>query len=181
VIIPLLLLSTEAAEGGLPGPFNPTPALAVWTVVVFAVVLFILAKQLFPVIVRATADREETIRLQLAEAKQMHADAQAALEEQRKLLAGSRGEATAMLAEARQAAERERTLAVEKTRAEQDEMLARARREIEAEKGRAVAELRREAVDLAIAAAGKVVGQSLDSAADRKLVEEYLATVGKTS
>lgn len=180
-MLPTLLLSTEGAEGGLPGPFNPTPALAVWTVVVFAVLLFILAKKLFPVIVRATADREETIRLQLAEAKQMHADAKVALEEQRQLLAGSRGEATAMLAEARQAAERERTLAIEKTRAEQDEMLARARREIEAEKGRAVAELRREAVDLAIAAAGKVVGQSLDSAADRKLVEDYLATVGKSS
>lgn len=175
-----LLLSSEAG-GGLPGPFQPTPALAVWTVVIFVVVLVILAKQLFPVIVRATADREETIRVQLAEAKQMHADATAALEEQRKLLAGSRGEATAMLAEARAAAERERSLAVEKTRAEQDEMLARARREIEAEKGRAVAELRREAVDLAIAAAGKVVGQSLDSAADRKLVEDYLATVGKSS
>ena len=177
--MPILLLSTDG--GGLPGPFQPTPALAVWTVVVFVVVFVILAKKIFPVIVRATADREETIRTQLAEAKQLHADAQAALEEQRQLLAGSRGEATAMLAEARQAAERERTLAVEKTRAEQDEMLARARREIAAEKGRAVAELRREAVDLAIAAAGKVVGQSLDTAADRKLVEDYLATVGKTS
>ena len=65
-MLPTLLLSTEGAEGGLPRPFNPTPALAVWTVVVFAVVLFILAKKLFPVIVRATADREETIRLERA-------------------------------------------------------------------------------------------------------------------
>lgn len=175
-----LLLSTDAG-GGLPGPFQPTPALAVWTVVIFAVVLFILAKKLFPTIVRATADREETIRLQLAEAKQMHAEAQAALEEQRQLLAGSRGEATAILAEARAAAERERSLAVEKTRAEQDEMLARARREIDAEKVRAVADLRREAVDLALAAAGKVVGQSFDAAADRKMVEDYLGSIGKSA
>jgi F-type H+-transporting ATPase subunit b len=145
------------------------------------VVLFILAKTLFPTIVRATADREETIRLQLAEAKQMHAQAQVALEEQRQLLAGSRGEATAILAEARAAAERERSLAVEKTRAEQDEMLARARREIDAEKVRAVADLRREAVDLALAAAGKVVGQSFDAAADRKMVEDYLGSIGKSA
>jgi len=179
-MMPILLLSTDAG-GGLPGPFQPTPALAVWTLVIFAVVFFILAKKLFPVIVRATADREETIRLQLAEAKQMHADAQASLEEQRQLLAGSRGEATAILAEARAAAERERSLAVEKTRAEQDEMLARARREIEAEKVRAVADLRREAVDLAIAAAAKVVGQSFDAASDRKMVEDYLGSIGSSA
>ena len=47
-----------------------------------------------------------------------------------------------------------------------------------AERERAVADLRREAVDLAIAAAGKVVGQRLDSATDRKLVEDYLAQIG---
>ena len=44
-----------------------------------------------------------------------------------------------------------------------------------------MAELRREAVDLAIAAAGKVVGQRLDTAADRKLVEDYLSQIGSKS
>ncbi len=177
--MPILLLSTEG--GALPGPFQPTPALAVWTVLVFVVVFVILAKQLFPVIVRATAEREETIKQQLAEAKQMHAEAQVALEEQRKLLAGARSEATALMAEARTAADRERSLAVEKTRAEQDDMLARARHDIEAQRIRAIADLRREAVDLAIAAAGKVIGQSFDGADDRKLVEEYLGSIGKSS
>jgi F0F1-type ATP synthase membrane subunit b/b' len=41
-----------------------------------------------------------------------------------------------------------------------------------------VAEIRREAVDLAISAAGKVVGQRLDAAADRKIVEEYIESIG---
>ena len=46
-----------------------------------------------------------------------------------------------------------------------------------AEKERAIVELRREAVDLAIKGAGKVIEQNLDSAANRKLVESFLATV----
>ena len=98
-----------------------------------------------------------------------------------RIAVGSRGEAAAILNEARQAAERERALGMEKTRAEQEELLTRARQEIVAERERAVAELRRDTVDLAIAAAGRVVGQSLDSAADRRIVEDYLAGIGKSA
>ena len=41
----------------------------------------------------------------------------------------------------------------------------------------AIAALRREAVDLALAGAGKLIGQKLDAAADRQLVEQYLTTL----
>ena len=174
-----LLFSTD--EGGLPAPFSPTLGLFIWTFVVFIPFLFLLSKFVFPMIVKATADREAAITQQLADAERMHGEAKAALEEQRQLLAGARGEAQALMAEARGASERERAASVEKTKVEQQEMLERARREIVAEKERAVAELRREAVDLAIAAAGKVIGQRLDANADRKLVEEYLGQIGKKS
>jgi F-type H+-transporting ATPase subunit b len=56
-------------------------------------------------------------------------------------------------------------------------MLGRARQEIESEKARAIADLRREAVDLAIAGAGKVIERNLDEAANRQLVESFLASV----
>jgi F-type H+-transporting ATPase subunit b len=56
-------------------------------------------------------------------------------------------------------------------------MLDRARRDIETEKTNAIAALRREAVDLAIAGASKVIERNLDSDANRKLVEGYLASV----
>ena len=82
------------------------------------------------------------------------------------------------MTEAREAAERERTAAVEKTRLEQDELLDRAKREIVAERERAVADIRREAVEIAISAAAKVVGTRLDSAADRKIVEDYIGSIG---
>ncbi len=84
------------------------------------------------------------------------------------------------MADAKSAAEKERTAAIEKTRHEQDELLARARREIAAERDKALVDLRREAVDLSLAAAGKLIGQRLDSGADRALVESYLASLEKT-
>ena len=178
MMLPLLF---SPADGGMPAPFSPTIGLFIWTFVVFIPFLFLLSKFVFPIIVKATADREAAITQQLAEAAQMHGEAQAALEEQRQLLAGARGEAQALMAEARGASERERAASVTQTKVEQQAMLERARREIVAERERAVADLRREAVDLAIAAAGKVIGQRLDTTTDRKLVEEYLAAIGTKS
>jgi F-type H+-transporting ATPase subunit b len=185
--LPLLFLLQDHAEqaehaaGALPAPFSPTFGLFFWTIIVFVVVFLLLRKFVFPMLVQATVDREQQINHQLAEAQRMQDEAKAVVEEQRQLLAGARGEAQAIIAEARQAAERERLAAVEKTRAEQDELLARAKREIGAEKDRATAEMRREAVDLAISAAGKVIGKRLDTNDDRALVESYLAEIGKKS
>ena len=48
------------------------------------------------------------------------------------------------------------------TREELERMRVRAAAEIEAEKGRAIADLRAEVADLALAAAGRVVGESMD-------------------
>jgi F-type H+-transporting ATPase subunit b len=61
-----------------------------------------------------------------------------------------------------------------RTRVEQEEMLARAKQEIGAERERAVEAVRREAVDLALAAASKLIEQRLDADTDRKLVTDYL-------
>jgi F-type H+-transporting ATPase subunit b len=53
-------------------------------------------------------------------------------------------------------------------------MRERASTEIEAEKHRAIADLRAEVADLALAAAGKVVGESMTGDRQRRLVEEFL-------
>ena len=40
-----------------------------------------------------------------------------------------------------------------------------------------MADLRREAVDLSLAAASKVIEKNLDTEADRRMVQEYLASL----
>jgi F-type H+-transporting ATPase subunit b len=121
--------------------------------------------------------REQALEQQLAEAEQSRVEAAKLLEEHRRLLGDAKAQAHAVVVEARQLAEKERAVALEKTRAEQEELLARARREIGAERDRAVQELRREAVDLSLAAAGRLIGQRLESDADRDLVMKYLGTL----
>ena len=69
MMLPLLF---SAEEGALPPPFSPTFGLFIWTFVVFIPFLFLLSKFVFPVIVKATADREAAITKQLADAQRVH-------------------------------------------------------------------------------------------------------------
>jgi F-type H+-transporting ATPase subunit b len=166
-----------AAEG-FSSPFEVNFGLFFWTWVVFILLYLVLKRFAWPAIVRATEERERKIARQLAEAEKLNAEARAALEEHRKLLAAARAEAQALVNDAKTVAQRERELLLGRAREEQEEILARARREIQAERDRAVAQLRREVVDLALAAAGKLIRERLTASADRRIVEEYLGGLG---
>ncbi len=61
------------------------------------------------------------------------------------------------------------------TREELDRMRERAAAEIDAEKQRAITELRSEVADLALAAAGRVVGESMTGDRQRRLVADFLS------
>jgi F-type H+-transporting ATPase subunit b len=61
------------------------------------------------------------------------------------------------------------------TRDELDRMRVRAAAEIESEKTRAIADVRAEVADLALLAAGRVVGETMSDERQRRLVEEFLA------
>jgi F-type H+-transporting ATPase subunit b len=175
-----LLGVLQEAEGATRAPMSPFEVnfgLFFWTWITFGLLFFLLWKFVLPQLLQATEAREAKIKQQLEEAARLNAEAKALVAEQQKLLAASRDQAAKIMADAKAAAEKEHQLAAEKTRAEAEEMLARARREIGAEKDRASAELRREAVDLALAAAGKLIGQRLESAQDKKIVADYLATL----
>ena len=58
-------------------------------------------------------------------------------------------------------------------------MRVRAAAEIEAEKQRAIGELRAEVADLALAAASRVVGETMNDDRQRRLVEEFLHEAGR--
>jgi F-type H+-transporting ATPase subunit b len=159
------------------GPLSVEFGLMFWTVVVFVLLLLVLRKFAWPSLLGAVEAREKALEQMLADAERNRAESARLLAEHERLIAEGRTSAHAVLSEARALAEKERAHALEKTRQEQEELLARALRDIAAERDRAVEDLRREAVDLSLAAASKLVGQRLDSETDRKIVQEYLASL----
>jgi F-type H+-transporting ATPase subunit b len=172
-----LTIALAQQEHAASGPLTVEFGLMFWTVIVFVLLLLILRKFAYPALIGAVEAREKALEEQIAEAERARAEAEALLAEHKQLLAEGRTAAHALLVEARTTAEKERALAMEKTRLEQEELLARARRDIVTERERAIAELRREAVDLSLAAASKLIGERLTSETDRKLVEQYLASL----
>ena len=166
-----------AAAGGGGGLLDPHAGLMVWTLLIFAVLLFILTKFAFKPLTAAVEARERALEDAIAGAKRDREEAQRLLAEQRAQLEGSRGEAQKLIADARAAGEKMRADLLEQTRQQQAELLERARRDIDAERERAIADLRREAVDLALAGASKVIERNLDDASNRQLVESFLATI----
>ncbi len=168
----------HASSGGLGGPFALEPGLIIWTWIVFISLFLLLRKYAWPPIVRLTEEREKTIARQLEEAEKANTEAHAALEEHKKLLASAKEETHALINEAKGVAQAEREQLIAKTKEEQSKMLERAKREIDAERERAVSQLRHEAVEISLAAAGKLIQERLGSDADRKIVEQYIGSLG---
>jgi F-type H+-transporting ATPase subunit b len=111
--------------------------------------------------------------LQAAESvRQQASDSQRVVQEQ---IEQARREGQQLIAQAQQAGARIQEEARTSAARQQETMLARARNEIQLERDTAIGELRREFADLTIAAAEKVIGQSLDRQSHRRLIDQVLA------
>lgn len=144
-------------------------------IVNFLVLLFILRALLYKPVLKMLDDRRQKIseglnaaEIARAEAAQAQANIQAQLDKARtegqELVANAQSIATRIQADAREQANRDRESALE-----------RAQAEIKLERDRAISELRNEFADITIAAAEKVIGQSLDKSAHERIIEETLA------
>ena len=171
--------AAQDAHAEAPNVFALSGSVSFWTVIIFLILLFILAKFAFPPILGYAAAREKRIQDALDEARRDREEAQKQLEEQRLAMVTARTEAQQVVTDAQKAAERVRREMLDKARLEQEEILARAKTEIEAERAKAIDSLRREAVELAIAAASKLVETKLNTEEDRRIVTEFLANVDR--
>ena len=158
---------------------QPAAGLMFWTLIIFGALVAILWRYAWPLLLESVEARERSLREALESAKRDRDDAARILAEHTAKLDAARGEAQKLIADGRAAAEKMKSQVLDDTKKQQDEMLARAKRDIEGEKTKAIADLRAEAVDLALRGASKVIERNLDDAANRKLVEDFLGTVGK--
>jgi F-type H+-transporting ATPase subunit b len=177
----LLLLATPdilaaQEEGSKVDLLTPHGGLMLWTLLIFIGLFIILSRYAFGPITKAVEQREQALQDAIDQAKKDREEAARILAEHRAQLEGSRAEAQKIIAEGRAVGEKLRADMLEETRAQQQDLLERARREIAGERDLAIAQIREEAVDLALAAAGKVIEKNLDDSANRKLVEGYIAS-----
>ena len=158
--------------------FDINLGLSVWTTFVFVGLLLILRKFAWGPILEMVQAREDGIQSTLDQAANERDEAAKLLAEHREQMADARRQGQQMIAEGKEAGERVRQDIEEKARAEGDAMIERAIESIEREKDAALEGLRKESVDLALAAAAKLVQASLDEKKDRELVMGFIEELG---
>jgi F-type H+-transporting ATPase subunit b len=174
VLLSVLLASPLAAQEEKGSLLSLEPGLMIWTVAIFLIVLLVLYKAAYPKLLGAVEARERHIRELLAAAKRDREEAEALRAEQKRELEEVRQRSQELVAEGRTAGERLREEILGQARREQAELLERTRRDVQREMEQAMAELKAQVVDVAIAAAGKLVERNLDAEDNRRLVREFL-------
>ena len=153
------------------------PGLMIWTIVCFLVVLFVLKRYAFGPIQQMIDTRRERIEQAIAEADDARAEARNLLEEHRKLIGQARAEAEEIRQEVRRDADLLRDRAREEIEVDRQRRLEETRRQIEAETARSLAQIRQEIAELTLLAATKVTGKALDSADQRRLIDEAISSL----
>jgi F-type H+-transporting ATPase subunit b len=128
----------------------------------------------FKPVSRMLEDRKARIEQGLKDAEQARRDRENAEAERVASLAEARREANDILSRAQKVAQETRDADIAATKEELERLRARAAADIEAEKVRAITEVRAEVADLALEAASRVVGETMTSERERRLVEEFL-------
>jgi F-type H+-transporting ATPase subunit b len=174
-----------AAEGGEDegGSFLVSPGLGlmIWTLALFGVTMYVLAKFAFPRISEALEKRANAIAQNIDESERQREEADKLLAEYRQRLKEAREQADDITARARKASETAIAEATEDGRAKREELVAAARRDIEAETRRSLEQIRREVADLTVIATEKVTRKALSDEDQKRLVEDALNEVDFTT
>ena len=141
----------------------------------FFLLLVVLRIFLYRPILDVLDRRSQRIREGLEAAEQSKEQAAQAEQEVARQIEEARRQGQTLIAQAQEASTRIQEESRNQSRREGEVLLERARNEIQLERDQAIAELRREFADLTVAAAEKVIGQSLDRQAHRRLIDEVLA------
>jgi F-type H+-transporting ATPase subunit b len=175
---PLVAWAQEAGHGaeggGGGGLFDINVGLSTWTLLVFGVLVFALGKYAWGPILAAVEAREKGIQDALDEAARRNEEAARLLQDHQRQLADARRQASDIVSEGKAVGERVRKEIEEKARAEGQAILERGKQEIGRERDAALDAMRKASVDLALAAAARLVHENLDEAKDRELVERFL-------
>ncbi|HXQ96671.1 MAG TPA: F0F1 ATP synthase subunit B [Candidatus Acidoferrales bacterium] len=161
----------EAAGSGL--VFN-----GFWIVIAavnFLFFLVVIQQFAFGPVTQILARRRERIEQGLLDADAARKEREETALERNRVLSEARHQANEILDRAQKGAQevRERDLAA--TREEIVRLRAQADAEIEADRQRTLVDVRGQIADLALSAAGRVLGETMTAARERRLVEQFLA------
>jgi len=176
-----LILAAEEEHGELFSPVVPVVEELIWAAVFFGLLMLLVVKYVLPRLKKTLDARAQAVAGQVTEAEATRADADLVLADYRARLADAQGEAQRIIDEGRRTGEQIVADARARADAEAQQIVTRAQADIATERDRAISALRAELAGLSIELASRVVGRSLDSDAQRQLVDSYIDELATSS
>jgi F-type H+-transporting ATPase subunit b len=153
------------------------PGLMIWTIVAFAITLWVLKRYAFGPVQKLIDERRDRIRQSIEEADRAREEARSLLEEHRALIGQAKGEAEQILAEARKVADAQRERLRGELEEDRQRRLEETQRQIEQATTQALGEIRREVASLSLLAAEKITRKTLTVADQQRLIDEALSEI----
>lgn len=164
--------SEESA--GLLGALGIDVALLVQQALAFLVLVLVLAKFVYPALIKSVEARREQIEAAATEAKEAEEKLARAEEKVAGLLTDARKEADDIIARSNSEANRQIVEAEEKARVRAEQIVADAHKQLEADVRKAREALKKDTVELIALATEKVVREKVDTTKDAKLIGKAL-------
>jgi F-type H+-transporting ATPase subunit b len=164
----------DAHGGGNSNPLSVDPDLAIFTAIIFLLMLAILRKFAWGPIRDGLAAREKGIADQIAEAHRSNEEARRLLAEHEAKVSSASNEVKEMLDQAKREAEEKKSEILAEAEAAAKSEKDRAVREIHAAKNNALEDLAKTSVDQAVGLAGRIMGKELQDGNHTDLIQEAL-------
>ncbi len=171
-----ILFANEAvANGNILTSLGLDPKLFISQVLAFAILLGIMAKFVYPVLIKSIDDRRQKIEAGLKEAQESHKVLEEAEGKIEELLADARKEADEIVA--RSHAESVTMVAEAETKAKEraERIVSDARAQLEADVSKARAVLKKDTMKLVSLATENIINEKLDDTKDANLVASAIA------
>ncbi|HZN91647.1 MAG TPA: F0F1 ATP synthase subunit B [Myxococcales bacterium] len=153
------------------------PGLIFWTLVTFILVAFILRSRAWGPILSLVEEREKQITASVQAAKEMEGKLASQKEEMEKERQKGLTEMAAMMSKTKAEMEKYREQLMAEAKKKAEEEIANGRKQIQDETNKAISEVKGLAVDLALQAAERLLGEKMDDSKHRKMAEQFIEQI----
>lgn len=146
-------------------------------ILTFLIMLAVLARYVYPQVVRLAEARQRAIADQLREAEKARAEAESRIAEAQAKLDEARKTAQQVIDAASKSGEQLRQDVRQKAEEDARRIAESARKQIESDRDQAIRSVRAEVADLVVQATEKVIGETLDERKHKALIERSIEEV----
>ena len=146
----------------------------------FIAVLLLIKKYVWNRLETVLDERSEKVRSDIDRAQAAKDQAEDLLKERQQQLSGTKEEAAAILATAKENAEHQKNQVLAETKAQVERLKENADQEIEQEKAAALASVKEEVANLTVDLTSKILSKELTPEVHSELIDQYIKQLGES-